>query len=310
MIWKPVLRTVLTLALVQLAFPARGASLAINFGADEPGGAGTAVVSGPAGAFLTGVWNNTTTATSSATNLNLDNNGVSLATTASVDWSSPNTWASTGRGEVNNTAPAGNDFNLMQGYLDTGDVNGQGVSITVNNVPAQLGASYDVAVYIKGGVNGRGGNYTIGGTTLPHLDTAAFDGTYEFGENGDWILFRGVTGSSFTLTSAASATGVRAPINGIEVISSLPTVVGDANGDDVVNISDFDEIRANFLDRVPAGSNGDLDLSTVVDLEDFRIWKTAFGGGGPSSVPEPSTVMLLFMGGAGLLLARRLRTRG
>lgn len=310
MIWKPYSRTVLTLALVLCSSPAWGASLAINFAADEPDSAVDSFVTGPAGAFMTGIWNNTTLATGSATSLNLDNNGVSVATTASVDWSSPNTWASSLRGEVNNTAPPGNDFNMMEGYLDSGDSTGQGVSITVSNVPAQLGASYDVAVYIKGGVNGRGGDYTIGGTTLAHLDTAPFDGIYNYGETGDWILFRGVTGSSFTVTSAASPAGFRAPINGIEVISSLPTLAGDANNDDVVNIADFDLIRNNFLERVPAGSDGDLDLSTIVDLADFRAWKTAFGGGGPSNVPEPSTVTLLIMGGAGLVLARRLRTRG
>lgn len=309
MIWKPFARTVLTLALVLIASPVWAASLAINFAADEPNGGNLAVVNGPAGAFLTGIWNNTTGASGTVSNLNLDNNGSSLATSASVTWSSPNTWASIGRGEANVTAPAGNDFNLMQGYLDTGDSNGVGVSITVNNVPAQLGSSYDVAVYIKGGVNGRGGNYTIGGTTIEHNDTAPFDGIYDFGPTGDWILFRGVTGSSFTLTSAATPAGFRAPINAIEVINSLPTVPGDSNGDDVADMLDFDEIRNNFLERVPAGSQGDVDLSTIVDLKDFRLWKNA-AGGSPSGVPEPSTAVLLVMGGAGLALVRRIRTRG
>jgi hypothetical protein len=32
---------------------------------------------------------------------------------------------------------------------------------------------YDVYVYIKGGINGRGGEYTIGGVTQTHTDTVA-----------------------------------------------------------------------------------------------------------------------------------------
>lgn len=307
--WKPSVRAVLTLALALIATPAWAASLAINFAADEPNGGNLATVGGPAGAFLTGIWNNTTGAAGTVPNLTLDNNGVAAATSASVTWSSPNTWASSLRGEVNNTAPPGNDFNLMEGYLDSADSAGQGVSITVDGIPAQLGSSYDVAVYIKGGANGRGGNYTIGGTTLEHMDTVAFDGIYDFGPTGDWILFRGVSGSSFTLTSAATPAGFRAPINAIEVINSLPTVPGDSNGDDIANLLDFDEIRNNFLERVPAGSQGDVDLSTIVDLKDFRAWKNA-AFPPPGNVPEPSSVVLLVMGAAGLALARRFRTRG
>jgi len=189
---------------------ASAANLAINFGADEPNGAGSAVT-GPAGVFGTANWNNLNGASGAAAAL-VDGDGA--ATAASVEWSSPNTWSSTGRGEENNTAPAGNDKNLMTGYLDTGDAAGPTANVTVSGL-SDLFTDYDVIVYIKGGVNGRGGDYTIGDQTISHLDVAPFNGTFVEGAEGDYIVFSGISGDSFTLTS--QGINFRAPINGIEI---------------------------------------------------------------------------------------------
>lgn len=311
MIWKTLKRLAPAVALALIASPAFGDSLAINFGANEPNGAATAVVNGLAGVFGTSIWNNTSNATGTAASLNADVGGVSTATSASVTWTSAGTWASAGRGEENNTAPPGNDFNLMQGYLDSGTTPETGVTVTVTGIDSipVIDDLYNVAVYIKGGVNGRGGVYSIGGQSITHTDTVAFDGTFESGPTGDYILFKNITGNEFTLTSVADAVSFRAPINAIEIVPAIG-LVGDADGDGVVDIADFDLIRGNFLNTVAAGQDGDLDFSATVDLVDFRIWKNAFGGGGPNSVPEPSTIAMLFLGGAGFVLARRLRTRG
>jgi len=191
---------------------AGAANLAINFGADEPNGAGS-TVDGPAGVFGTAVWNNTTGASGSAANL-VDGGGA--ATAASVEWTSPNTWSSTGRGEENNTAPVGEDRDLMTGYLDSNNSGQPSAIVTVSGL-SDLFDAYNVLVYIKGGVNGRGGTYTIGSQSLTHTDTAAFSGTYVPGAEGDYIVFENVTGNSFQLTSAADSVGFRAPINAIEV---------------------------------------------------------------------------------------------
>ena len=58
--------------------------------------------------------------------------------------------------------------NLMTGYIDTNAEDP--ISATVSNLPD--GATYDVIVYIKGGVNNKGGDYTIGDQVLSHTDTA------------------------------------------------------------------------------------------------------------------------------------------
>src|SRR5436190_10995049 len=164
-----------------------GPSIAIKFGADQPGRTGgDSTVTGPAGVLNTVNWNNTTgpaaAGSSSASNLVADLNGVSTPTTASVSWTvTGGVWSSTGKGEENNTA-SGENGDLMAGYLDTGG-GPAGVTITATNIPASIAGPlgntpYKVYVYIQGGVNGRGGTYTITGTTEQHTTTAVFDGTF------------------------------------------------------------------------------------------------------------------------------------
>ena len=48
-----------------------------------------------------------------------DKNGAAEPTTVSVEWTSNNTWDSTGRGEENNKF-VGSDHTLMIGYLEIG----------------------------------------------------------------------------------------------------------------------------------------------------------------------------------------------
>ena len=106
------------------------------------------------------------------------------------------------------------------------------ISATVSGLPD--GATYDVIVYIKGGVNEKGGDYTIGDQTFPHTDSAAFDGNFVYGEYGDYLVFKGVTGSSFTLQSQPThgVTAPRAPINGLEVVIGGGVEVPGGGGGD------------------------------------------------------------------------------
>ncbi|MDC0325232.1 DUF5050 domain-containing protein [bacterium] len=192
-------------------------AIAINFGADEPDGA-RSDVNGVAGALGTSTWINLEGASGSAVV-----NGTDTVSDVSVTWTSSNTWATHGRIlETNNTAPVGNDRNLMTGYLDTNETDP--ISVMVNNIPFE---SYHVYVYIKGGVVGRGGDYAIAGNTQSHIDTAAFSGDYIEGAEGDYLVFEGVSGSSFTLTGQpTTGTPRRAAINAIEVVD-LKRIVRD-----------------------------------------------------------------------------------
>jgi hypothetical protein len=204
---------------------ADGSVIAINFAADEPDGA-RSDVTGSAGVLGTINWNNVDGAAGSASDLVADVAGASTPSAVSVEWSSPNTWSSTGRGEENNTG-SGDNGNLMTGYIDTNATDPN--SVIVGGLPED--AAYDVIVYTKGGVNGRGGDYAIGDQVISHLDTAAFDGNFVYGSEGDYIVFKGVSGSSFTLTG--TPINVRAPINAIEVVIGggveLPSAGGSVN---------------------------------------------------------------------------------
>ena len=90
-----------------------------------------------------------------------------------------------------------------------------------------------------------------------------------------------------------------------------PPVLGDVDGNGIVNFADFEPIRANFRKTVAARIDGDLVRNGIVDFADFHQWKSAFVGAGGSlanvdlgflgAVPEPSAALLMLLAGAGLV---------
>jgi hypothetical protein len=60
------------------------------------------------------------------------------------------------------------------------------------------------------------GPLQTGGVTLPHYDSGAFTGNYVHGRDGDYIVFSGISGTSFVLEGQPIET--RAPINGIDIL--------------------------------------------------------------------------------------------
>ncbi|MEM7681262.1 MAG: dockerin type I domain-containing protein [Planctomycetota bacterium] len=85
---------------------------------------------------------------------------------------------------------------------------------------------------------------------------------------------------------------------------------GDANGDGVVDLLDFDILAQNFGQGpgFPDGaSGGDFNGDGVVDLLDFDVLAQNFGASTPGVVPTPSTLAgLIALAAAGA--ARRRRT--
>ena len=97
---------------------------------------------------------------------------------------------------------------------------------------------------------------------------------------------------------------------------------GDTDGDGIIELEDdFGPIRDNWLVETFLRAEGNLDnegaSEGVVDVADFRQWKVACADAGCATaaeinaafnalgVPEPTTVMLTVMAGAGLLVRRR-----
>lgn len=228
-------------------------SIGLNFGADEPNGAGTATLSATDKAGAPGVaqsnWNNLTTLSGSETGTIVANaGGSSAATSVQVDWTSNNTWSSTGRGEENNQF-TGPDLALMTGYLDTG--NATTTSVTISGLPSDLtGGGYDVYVYALGGVaGGRAGGYRIldAGTKAvlkDYVRGTSSDNPADYVQVpasvagggpglGNYLLFTGLSASSIIIeatTESGQAGGgtPRAPINAIQLVS--PTSAPPSTG--------------------------------------------------------------------------------
>ena len=111
----------------------------------------------------------------------------------------------------------------MTGYLDTTDVSV--TEVTVTGLDDVFSDGYNVAIYIQGGVNGRGGQYTVTTdslvTTLNLVQDNAFDGTYVPGgqAGANYLVMAGFTSPDFTITATPTdGSPERAPINAIEIV--------------------------------------------------------------------------------------------
>ena len=187
---------------------------------DFVGGQAVMTPSEVAGVKPAANWNSAA-ATSGALSALVEEDGRS--TTAAVTWD--------GVGGVYRLAwaDAPGDTRMMNGYLDP-FVASAPAQVKVTGLPAELTAGgYDVYVYVYSQLNSgtRHSNYTIGSTTVSTSETGpsatSFNG-YTLAPNGgagNYIVFRKVTGSSFTFTAApgsASGTSTRAPVNGMQIV--------------------------------------------------------------------------------------------
>lgn len=202
-----------------------GSSIALNFGASEPEGAEEATVTGAAGVAGTQNWNNLigNEGFGGDDDIFLDVGGSPVESDVSVEWISNNTWSTDGRGnEDTNDAPEGNDRALMLGYLDTTD--SSITEIKVEGIPGELAGGYDVFLYVQNGVLNRGGLYTVidenGATEQTNVTVNPFNGAYTVGEEGNYLLFEGLSGTELTIEGMAQEGLVRGPINAVEICAA------------------------------------------------------------------------------------------
>ena len=150
------------------------------------------------------------------------------ATTTTVTWnaslgaSNPSVW-------WNHFVDAPGDVRMMNGYLDPISTAAPAV-VTVAALPTTITApGYDVYVYAMGDVTETGTrvySYTIGSTTVMVSQTGRSTGVFAgftlvpaAGGTGNVVVFRNLTGASFTLTAKPFSGTARAPVNGIQIVS-------------------------------------------------------------------------------------------
>ena len=87
-----------------------------------------------------------------------------------------------------------------------------------------------------------------------------------------------------------------------------PFLLGDANIDGVVDVSDFNSWNAAKFTSTPAWCSGDFNADGVVDVSDFNAWnanKFTSSTDSAAAVPEPSTAVLTMLCGIiGLMMFR------
>ena len=117
---------------------------------------------------------------------------------------------------------------MMNGYLDPASGSTPAATVTVSGLSALTGG-YDVYVYFLAQLSSgtmRTHKVTIGSTTVSvtQVGPSGFTGYSEAtngGTTGNYVLFKNVTGTSFTMTStavSASDSIMRAPVNGMQIV--------------------------------------------------------------------------------------------
>ena len=176
-------------------------------------------------------WNEAAGAASSTALTPLvQSDGTSL-TGSGVTWSSPgdpnNMSINPGVFSAGLTDMAG-DVRMMNGYLDPSSGSAPAATVTVSGLGALTGG-YDVYVYFLAQLSSgtmRTHKVTIGSTTVSvtQVGPSGFTGYSEAtngGTTGNYVLFKNVTGTSFTMTStavSASDSIMRAPVNGMQIV--------------------------------------------------------------------------------------------
>jgi hypothetical protein len=156
--------------------------------------------------------------------------------------------------------------------------------------------------YVAGSLEGFGNN----GTT-------SSSGSTNSANNTDLAYMTTANGYNPTKTQilAALTTASDHLPNVADYTFSLALILGDANGDQKVDLTDLNVVLNNLGTTTSLRSNGNFDGAATIDLTDLNDVLNNLGAGATGSVsmnlvaPEPSSLGILAVAGIALLKRRR-----
>ena len=161
--------------------------------------------------------------------------------------------------------------------------------------------------YIVGGVNGDfngDGNWNCSDIDALVAEVAAGTNNASFDMNGDGVVDFSDIGSTGGWLEVGGA-------NNAAATSGNPFLVGDANLDGSVDVSDFNLWNGSKFTSTAAWCSGDFNADGVVDVSDFNQWngQKFTSAGDHAVVPEPANAWMLLVVGLIPLLRRSRRRR-
>jgi hypothetical protein len=160
--------------------------------------------------------------------------------------------------------PGQSTYDFTVAYRDNVSVNGS--TIDGNDVRVTGPGGYDQLATLVS----VSPTPTVGSTRLTTYRIPAPGGTWGVEDDGAYSI---VVQAGQVLDSSGNAVPP-GPIATINVHVPLP---GDANGDDRVNLADFNILAANFGQTGRGVHTGDFNFDGVVNLSDFNLLASRFG---------------------------------
>jgi hypothetical protein len=252
--------------------------------------------------------------------LNFGADGRTLAVSGSGEVYFNNNIDTVANGIVNNSGTVGGTGRINGALNNNGGTVKPGSStgtLTVDTTFSQS-ASGTLAIELAGTSAGEFDQLVVGGAAT--LDGQVSVTLLNGFEPNQGEVFTVVMADSITDNGIALAGGGPSPfylITGSSELLLAVGVQGDYNRDGTVNAADYTTWRNSLDQNVAKGTGADGDGSGTITRADYDIWKSHYGetfsgfasGSGSlvASVPEPSSFVLLLIGG---LFAACLRRQG